>query len=322
MTRGLVGRYQRELSVAGTYVLVLAVLAVTVPQFFRGEFLNTWIRASPVIVAAVGMTLVIVARQIDVSIGSQFSVCGVVAGLAVKSGMPAPAVAGLTILVGCLMGATNGLLVALLGLPSIVATLATMVILREGLRWAREGEAVRGLPETFQWFGASQQTGELLLMLIASVVLLAAVIGCGFLSGGRAVYAVGSDQEAARLAGIRPKHVTFWVFVLMGGCVGLAALLNAVRFPQVDVNAGLGLELQVIAAVVVGGTAISGGRGTPMGTVVGVALLIIIGPALTFLLPTLTFLPEHARGPYWERAIQGLIILAAVALDSSSRRAA
>src|SRR6266516_1525099 len=125
------------------------------------------------------------------------------------------------------------------------------------------------------------------------------------LAGGRALYAVGSDAEAARLAGIEPRRVTFFVFVLMGALVGLAALLNAVRFSTVPSNAGLGLELKAVAAVVVGGTAITGGRGTLIGTLIGVVLLGTIGTALTFV----------GINPFWEKAIQGAIILAALASD-------
>ncbi|HLR05476.1 MAG TPA: hypothetical protein VK117_06665, partial [Pyrinomonadaceae bacterium] len=125
------------------------------------------------------------------------------------------------------------------------------------------------------------------------------------LAAGRALYAVGSDAEAARLAGIEPPRVTFFVFVLVGVLVGLAALLNAVRFSTVPSNAGLGLELKAVAAVVVGGTAITGGRGTLTGTLLGVALLGTIGTALTFM----------GINPFWEKAIQGAIILAALVSD-------
>src|SRR6185295_10977433 len=111
--------------------------------------------------------------------------------------------------------------------------------------------------------------------------------------------------EAARLAGINPQHVVFTTFVLMGALVGLAALLNAMRFSIVPSNAGIGLELKAIAAVVVGGTAITGGRGSILGTLIGVALLGTIGTALTFV----------GINPFWEKAIQGAIILAALASD-------
>jgi rhamnose transport system permease protein len=125
------------------------------------------------------------------------------------------------------------------------------------------------------------------------------------LEAGRAIYATGSDVEAARLAGLQPRWVFFNAFVLMGVLTGAAAFLNSIRFMDIQSNAGIGLELKSIAAVVVGGTSIQGGRGTLWGTLAGVALLGTIGTALTFL----------GINPFWEKAIQGGIILAAVVSD-------
>jgi rhamnose transport system permease protein len=220
-----------------------------------------------------------------------------------------PLVVTATLLVGACLGALNGALVAGLGLPSIVVTLATLVILRESLAWAREGEFVRNLPSGFQWFGAGQALGQWFVIGAALLVFLVLTWGMRNLALGRAVYATGSDPEAARLAGIRPRRVVFGVFVTMGALSGLAALLNAVRFVDVDPKAGSGLELQAIAAVVVGGTAVSGGRGTLIGTLLGVLLLGSIGPALVFL----------GIQAQWEKAIQGAIILLAVASDALFR---
>jgi rhamnose transport system permease protein len=300
----MIGRYQREWSVATAYAILLATLAVAAPAFYTGDKLRTLAVASaPVLVAAVGMTLVILARHIDISIGAQFSLCGVAAGLLAQIGVPMPVAAGGSLVLGAGMGAVNGLLVAGLGLPSIVVTLATMVTLREALRWSREGEFVRNLPPSFQWFGLGQGAGQWLSIAVALAVWSAFAWGMRYVAMGRAVYAVGSDLEAARLVGIRPRRVVFAVFVLMGLLNGLAALLHSIRFADVDPNAGAGLELEVIAAVVVGGTAISGGRGTLIGALFGVALLATIGPGLVFL----------GIQAHWEKAIQGLIILAAVA---------
>jgi rhamnose transport system permease protein len=307
----MIGRYKRELSVAAAYGLLLLVLAWEAPQFFQGDqLLGIAVTSAPVLVAAVGMTVVILARHIDISIGSQLSVCGVVAGLLAKGGRPLPLVALGTILAGVGLGALNGALVAGLSLPSIVVTLATLFILREGLTWWRQGAFVRDLPASFQWFGRGQETGQWLIVGVAVGVFLLFAWGLRYLAVGRAVYATGSDLEAARLAGVRPRRVVFGVFVVMGGLTGLAALLDAVRFPSVDPKVGSGLELQVIAAVVIGGVAISGGRGTLVGPLIGVALLGSIRPALTFL---------HIEA-HWEKAIQGAIILAAVASDALNPR--
>jgi rhamnose transport system ATP-binding protein len=309
--RAVKERYRRELSVATAFLLLLVVLAVRAPGFFAPDQLRTFIvNCSPVLVAAVGMTLVILARQIDISIGSQFCLCGVAAGLLARAGLPMTVVVLGTLICGAALGALNGVLVAGLGLPSIVVTLATLVIFRESLRWAREGEFVRNLPDGFQWFGVGQARGQWLVVAVALIVFLVFAWSLRHLAAGRTVYATGSDPEAARLAGIRPRRVIFGVFLLMGLLTGLAALLNAIRFPVVDPNSGNGLELQAIAAVVVGGVAISGGRGTLFGSLIGVLLLGSIAPALVFL---------HANAE-WEKAVQGFIILAAVASDGFAER--
>jgi rhamnose transport system permease protein len=306
-------RYRRELSVLAAWAVLLIVIAVAAPTggfFGWNEVRSNLVKSAPVLVAAVGMTVVILTRQIDISIGSQMSVCGVVAGLLARDGAPVALAAAGAVAAGALMGAANGVLVAGLRLPSIVVTLATMVILREGLRWGREGEFVRDLPDGFQWFGLGSETGPWAVVGVAVAVFVAFAWGLRNLATGRAVYATGSDEEAARLAGIRPVRVTFGTFVLMGGLAGLAGLLNAVRFSSVDPNAGAGEELRVIAAVVVGGVAISGGRGSVVGAAAGVLLLGTVGPALVFL----------GIDAQWEKAVQGAIILLAVASDALDRR--
>src|SRR5262249_6545320 len=155
----------------------------------------------------------------------------------------------------------NGVLVAGLRLPAIVVTLATLVAVRESLRYFREGEFVRNLPSGFQWFGLSQAAGQWTLVAIAGVLAVIVAYGLANYAGGRAIYATGSNAEAARLIGIRPRRVVLGVFIVSGLLSALASLLNAVRFADVDPNSGAGLELQAIAAVVVGGTSVTGGRG-------------------------------------------------------------
>ena len=311
------GRYRREAAPAFAFAVLLFFVAGSAPAFFgAGNLRDLALNNAPVLLVAVGMTLVILAGEIDISVGSQFAVCAVVAGALAKAGLPIPLLLPATVLVGAAMGAVNGALVGWLRLPSIIVTLAMLVAWRDALRWATEGAWVQGLPAGFQWFGLGQAAAQWLIVAVA--LLVAGCFGWALreLSAGRAVYAVGSDAEAARLAGIEPPRVVFWVFTATGALVGLAALLNAVRFASVPSNAGLGLEMKVIAAVVVGGVAITGGRGNLLGTLLGVALLGTIGTALTYL----------GINPFWERAIQGAIILAAlvsdVAVGRLERRAA
>ncbi len=303
-------RYFREISVAIAFGVLLVVLAIFAPTFYQAQpLLSLAAREAPTLVVACGMALVIICRQIDISVGSQFAVCGVSAGLLLAAKWPLALALPASVAIGATLGAVNGALVAGLGLPSIVVTLATMVTWREGLRWLRQGEYVN-LPDGTQWFGLRQTAGQETVIAVALAVLLIAAWATTHLAAGRRVYAVGSDAEAARLAGIRPQRVTFAVFVLMGALTGLAAILNAVQSPQVDPNSGTGLELKTIAAVVVGGVAISGGRGKMAGVFAGLLLLACISPALTHL---------HIE-PYWEKAIQGMIILLAVVADGWRNR--
>lgn len=286
--------------------MLLVIVGIVAPSFFSaGNLRDLVINNAPTLLIAVGMTLVILIGQIDISVGSQFAVCSIAAGLFAKSGLPMPLVVIGIVAIGAVLGAVNGLLIGWMRLPAIIVTLAMLVILRDALRWTTEGAWVQDLPSNFQWLGLGQSAGEGFILLSSALVFSTFAWSLKNLVAGRKLYAVGSDAEAARLAGIDSRKVVVWVFVIMGGLVGLAAMLNAIRFTSIPGNAGVGLELKAIAAVVVGGAAITGGRGTLIGTLAGVALLGTIGTALTFL----------GINPFWEKAIQGAIILAALVSD-------
>lgn len=300
------GQLQRELPPAVALAALLVVVAFAAPSFFAaGNLRDLALNNVAALLVAIGMTLVILVGEIDISVASQFAVCSVVAALLAKAGVPMPLLPVAMLVIGAALGALNGALVGLLGLPSIIVTLATFVAWRDGLRWATEGAWVQDLPNDFQWLGLGPAAAQTLIVVLALAVLVSVAWGLRSLGAGRALYAVGSDAEAARLAGIQPSRVVLGAFTVLGALVGLAATLNAVRFTSVPGNAGVGVELKTIAAVVVGGTAITGGRGRVAGTFIGLALLGTIGTALTFL----------GINPFWEKAIQGAIILAALVSD-------
>jgi rhamnose transport system permease protein len=302
----------RELSVLGALIALLLLMAVFTPNFFDPQpLLSRMTAAAPRLVLACGVALVIIARQIDISIGSLFAVCGTCAGLLATAQIPLALAMVAGISIGALGGVINGALVAGLGLPSIVVTLATMVTMREALRLTQQGVFIN-LPDAAQWFSLPIRSGQLLVCAAAVAILTALSFAMRHLAAGRFVYAVGSDAEAARLAGIRPRVVTFAIFTLMGALAGIAAVLNMVQSPQVDPNTGRGLELEAIAAAVVGGISVSGGRGKLWGVFIGVLLLVCIGPALTY----------AGVKPHWERAIQGAVIVLAVMADGFRNRKA
>ena len=303
--------HQREVSIAAVTVALALVLAAFAPGYFaRDNLSDLFLGNMPVLIVALGTTLVILTGHIDISVGSVFAICGVVAGVVAKAGAPV-AVAGLAAcLAGAMLGALNGALVAYVRIPSIVVTLATMVALRDGLRWVTQGAWVQDLPAGFQWFGLAQSAYPLVAVAIVAVLQVAHRLGDAERRGGpgrvrdrveRAGGAAGRSRHRARdLHRLRDRR----------RADRPRRALNSVRFNQIPSNAGIGLEMKVIAAAVVGGAAIRGGRGSFAGTLLGVVLLGAIGPALTFL----------GVSAYWERALQGAIILAAVALDALRER--
>ena len=302
----------RERPAALALAALLVLLAVAAPAFFSPANLRDVVMQNvAVLVIAIGMLLVVLTGQVDVSVGASFGVCAVALGILARSGVPMPLAAALAVALGATIGLLNGVLVGSLGLPSIVVSLATLVVLRDGLRWATEGAWVRDLPVSFQWFGLGQSAGEVAIMGATIVLIVLAWWTLHHVAAGRALYAVGSDPESARIAGLSPSLTTTGAFAVLGGLTGLAAVLNAVRFGEVPGASGAGLELKVIAAVIVGGAAITGGRGSMLGTVLGVALLGAIGTGLTFL----------GVSAYWEHAVQGAIILAAILSERAASRA-
>ncbi len=304
----MIANHRRLLPAAAALAGLYILLAFAVPRFFAIENLRELALTNcSLLLVATGMTLVIVIAQIDISVGSMFAVTSVASGALARLGVPIPLLPLAALAIGSALGALNGSLISFVPAPSIVVTLATMAILRQALSWVTGGAWIEGLPANFQWFGLSQEAGEATIAAVVLLVFIGIRWGSHNLSALRTIYAVGSDSEAARLAGIPTRRVIFGVFVLMGALTGVAALLNAVRFSAVPANGGINLELEAIAAVVVGGTPITGGQGSLAGTLIGVLLLGSITPALTFL----------GINAYWGKAIQGAIILFTVFLEAA-----
>lgn len=307
----LARRHPRESALLAAIAALFLLPFFGVDGFYStATFRSLAIDNLPVLLAAAGMTLVIVAGQIDISIGSQFVVGGIAAGLLAKSGLPMPLVVAATLALGAVLGALNGILVTIFRIPAIIATLATMVLLRNGVIRATGGDWIQDLPSGFQWFGLPSGSAQLAYLAAAAALFALFAWAMRCTSAGRAFYAVGCDHEAARRIGFSPSRQVVAAFALLGVATALAALFNFTRYPTIETNAGFGFELKVIAAVVVGGASITGGRGSLFGTLLGVILLGSIGTVFTFL---------HVN-PAWEKAIQGAILLVAVVADTAFRK--
>ena len=273
------------------HVRVLALLAVLIVLMgfmaSRSEHFLTWDNLSELSrhlaeagILACGMTLIIMTGGIDLSVGSLLGLAGIAMGYAWKL-WGTGAAFGVVLAVGVLGGALNGLLITRAKLPPLVVTLATMALFRGGAMIISRAEPVSNFPAFFEWFGQGNVAGvptQLLLWLVIAAVAALAVVRTPV---GRYAAAIGDNERAARFAALPVESVKLWLYTAMGALCALAAVVYTSRFATAKADAGMGLELQVITAVVVGGTPITGGRGTVAGTLLGVILLGVVRNGLS-----------------------------------------
>lgn len=303
-------RLNQEVLLSVFLVVLVAILTAFRPDFLsRQSVASMLLDSSHLIVAAVGMTLVIVAGGIDISVGSMLAMCAVIGGILARDGAPPEVAMVAMIATGTLLGFVNGALVVWGGIPSIIVSLGMLSVLRGGVVLLTGGSWIQNLPDGF-YIGQRSVLGLPVPVLVAVVVLVAAALWMRYSPLGRQVYAVGANREAARLTGINVKRVQLMTFTVNGALVGLAALVFATRFSAIQTNAGVGFELQVITAAVVGGVSILGGVGTVLGAALGGLLLNVISKGMIFL----------RVSAYWLLAVQGALILLAVVVDIWRKR--
>lgn len=261
-------------------------------------------------IIAVGMTCVILTGGIDLSVGSVMALAGTLAAGLMVSGLNAVAALVVGLAVGIGFGVANGLFVAFAGMPPIIVTLATMGIARGlGLMYTG-GYPIDGLPDWVAFFGNGKVLGVQMPILIMLAVYLVAWVLLERMPFGRYVYAIGGNEEATRLSGVRVRRVKLIVYGLSGLTSSIAAVVLTARLMSGQPNAGVGFELDAIAAVVMGGTSISGGRGSILGTLIGALLLGVLNNGLNMV----------GVNPYVQNVIKGGIILLAIYISRDRRR--
>ena len=266
---------RHETILAVLTAIALAVLASLSDKFFTPEnLLNQGRLMAEVGLVALAMTFVIVTGGIDLSVGSILGLTAILLGVFWKNlGLPLPAAIVLALACGTFAGWINGFIITRFGVPPLIATLATLALYRGLAEGISEARSVRGYPEWFFFFGQGEVLGvpfQLWLLGIATVI--AAVI-LGLTPFGRATYAIGANETAARFSGIRVDATKLWIYTAAGFCSALAAVIFVSRVTTTRSDMGTGLELDVITGVVLGGTSIFGGRGTIIGTVLGLILI-------------------------------------------------
>lgn len=313
-----IARFQ-SLIALGLMVLAMALLS---DRFFTPE--NGWniLRQISVnLCLSIGMTLIILSGGIDLSVGAILALAGAVAAGVLKQGIALPVfgvllqftvfgalVAG--VCVGLALGFFNGFVITRFKLPPFVATLGMFSIARGLTMLWTGGFPITGLGAGFGFIGTGLFLGIPMPVWIPAILVAVFVVVTRKTPFGRHLHAVGGNERAALLTGLNVDRVKLWAYTLGGGLAGVAGLMVTARLDSAQPNAGLGYELDSIAAVVIGGTSLSGGRGSVLGTVLGCLIIGVLNNGL-FLLNV---------SPFWQQVVKGFVILAAVAIDKLHHR--
>jgi ribose/xylose/arabinose/galactoside ABC-type transport system permease subunit len=301
--------------IAFALILEIALFSFLSPYFFTSEnILNVSLQVSITAIIAVGMTFVILTSGIDLSVGALVAFTGVVATSILKFNLPFsvlfPLAVAAGIIVGMLSGAFAGVFITRFNITPFIVTLALMTIWRGASYMYTDGRPVWGLPDQFSFLGNGRFLAVPLPTIFMVLIYSIAYIVLNRTKFGRYVYAVGGNKEAARLAGIDTDRVLMKVYMICGALASLSGILLASRMNSGQPNAGLMYELDVIAAVVVGGTSLFGGRGSVIGTFLGAMLIGILRNGLNLL----------NVNSYVQQVVVGVVILLAVLLDNVRRK--
>lgn len=300
----------RELPVVAVLVVIILLTTWLNPRFLTLQAIRDSLLATSFIaLLAVGQTFVILMRHIDLSVGSTLGLASYTAALAAQA-LPENAVPAMLLVAaatGLVVGIVNGALVSLLRLPALVVTLGTLYVV-QGIQALVVGPIrvnASDLPRSVIDLGLGTYLAVPYLMWFAIIAAIVATVAAGSLRPLRDLYAMGSNPQAAELVGIPIVRRTMTAFMISGTTAGIGGALFLSRFGGTDANAGIGLELSIVAACVIGGVFIFGGSGTPVGALFGALLLKVIGLSLIAVR-----VPE-----FWQRALVGFLLLAAITID-------
>ena len=303
-------KFSREVVLLGVLIVLMIVMSLLSPLFFTvGNLLNTSRFFVEIGLMALGMTLIIITGGIDLSVGSNLALVSVAVGFTYAAGLPLPLAIVFGLVVGVAAGLFNGLFITLLDLHPLVVTLGTLALFQGLAYGVSEAEAVSDFPGWFAYFGQAYLgpvPGQLFIFIVAVVVVWLILSRTRF---GRYVYAIGNNEEAARFSGVPVRRVKLALYSGIGLLVAMASVIYTSRVYTARGDSGVGLELDVISAVVLGGASIYGGSGTIAGTVLGVLIIATLRNGLT-----LAGVPST-----WVLFVLGVLLLVAVFLNEFFR---
>lgn len=296
-------------SLIGLIVLCIVISLVT-PRFLSvTNILNVFTQVSVNAIIAVGMCFVILTGGIDLSVGSTLAITGAIAATMAQKNVNAVVVLIAVLIIGGLIGWFNGVIVAKGKIQAFIVTLATMTVFRGITYVYTDGTPISGLGSGFTVIGNGKLAGVPLPVIIILIVVLIAWYVLSQTRYGRYVYAVGGNEDSARLSGINTDKIKSLVYVLCGVTAALSGVVVTSRIGSASPNAGTGFELDAIAAVVLGGTSLSGGEGSVVGTIIGAMIIGVLNNGLNLM----------NVSPFYQLIVKGFVILLAVMLDKKNK---
>jgi ribose transport system permease protein len=300
----------------GSRLFVLALLCVVMtvasPVFLTGtNALNVLRVASLLVILGIGQTIVILTAGIDLSIGSVLTMSSVIAALGLKTGVPLPLALVSGLAVGAALGFLNGLMVAVVRLPPFIATYGMMWVASGFAVVLLKGQVIYGFKENFRFLGVGNLMGVPMPIIVMLVLWIPTYLLLRHTTFGRALYAVGANQEAARLSGVKKDRTLILAYTLSGSLAAAAGLVYVARLNASEAGIGANMLLPAIAAVVIGGTSLFGGEGGIVGTLIGALIMTIVQNGMNLL----------GVESVWQGVVLGALIVIAVLLDQWARRA-
>lgn len=297
--------YRIELAMLGALFILALALSIAAPRFLTvGNFQNVLSQVMVLGIIAIGQTMVILTGGIDLSVGGIAAFSVMAGGLVMMSHGTVPGVI-VTILAGLLIGLVNGILVSYVKLAPFIVTLGTMSIATSLTYVISDGRSLVGLPDAYKWWGTGQLGPVKVYVFIFVLLYIAGHIFLVKTKAGRFIYAIGSNEEAARLSGIPVARYKLIPYAVTGILCALAMMIEASRLGAIDPNTGNGFELSTIAAVVIGGASLMGGRGSVLGTLIGIFIIGLLQNGLNLL----------GVNAFWQGTALGTVIILAVVLD-------
>lgn len=293
-------------------ILLCVIISILTPRFLNvSNIMNVFTQVSVNAILAIGMSFVILTGGIDLSVGSTLAISGAISASIIRATNSIFLSIIVALIIGAIIGLMNGVIVAKGKIQAFIVTLATMTIFRGVTMVYTNGTPISGLSDKFMLIGNKKILGYIPVPAIITIVVL--IIAWYILSQtryGRYVYALGGNEDSARLSGINTDKIKTLVYVICGITAALSGVITTSRVGSASPNAGLGFELDAIAAVVLGGTSLAGGEGTVVGTIIGAMIIGVLNNGLNL----------AGVSAYYQSIVKGLVILLAVLIDKKSKK--